>query len=408
MPFFLFMLLSGLSLLSATGLLSRVFGIPTRETLTIRTTRSKSEIRLDYVNADGKICLAADRGYATQIRTQDTEGRNILQAYYDENGEPAVLSGGYHAIRREYNSEGQNDRITYLGTEMQPMTVTGGYVTIIRSYNAEGKAETDTYRDADGNPVSRTGGYYGYRRTYDSEGRIASVTYLDAEGNPVNNRYGYATEERTYDEEGKLLQRRYFGVDGEPTAAGRMQYGVQYEDGNAVYLDEDGNTTARLDNYLLTNPLTVILSAVILLLLCLAVRGRGRTALLILYIGFIGYMTLANRNTAGGTVSLIPFASYRRFFTSRSIRQQILNNIWLFIPLGFLLGKGRGGKRTWLIPIALSVAIEFLQYVLKIGHCETDDVISNGIGGLIGMGLAMPWLKARRTDENSNFLLNRN
>ena len=43
--------------------------------------------------------------------------------------------------------------------------------------------------------------------------------------------------------------------------------------------------------------------------------------------------------------------------------------------------------RRALVPAGLSILIELLQYVFKIGHCDIDDVISNTIGGLIGIGL---------------------
>ena len=383
----LVLILAGITFLSASGQFDRIFGIPTAGTLTMRKTTTETEIRRDYVDAEGKIRFAADKGYATEKRTLNEKGKNVLQAYYDENGEPAVLARGYHAIAREYNEKGQNDRITYLDTELQPVNIDDGYATVLRTYNAQGKAETDTYQDAEGRTVPKTAGYYGYRREYDEEGRLSRISYLNPGGKPANQSKGYAVETRTYDEDGKLLQRRFFDEDGQPATIGRMQYGVQYDDGKAVYLDEEGNTVRRLDNYLFSHPVTVILAAAALILLGTMLPEKGRIALLVLYIGFIVYMTIVYREAGGRSTHLIPFSSYRRFFANRSTRQEILNNIWLFVPLGFLLRKTAKGKWIWLAPAALSVLIEAVQYVFGIGCCEIDDVISNGLGGIIGIGL---------------------
>lgn len=381
-----------ISVLTASGQFNKVFGILTSNNLNLKISKTEMEEQRDYVDADRKIRFAANKGYATEIRRLDENRRNMLQAYYDENGEPVVTESGYHAIRREYNDKGQNNKIMYLDIEMRPVTVNGGYAAILRTYNAAGKAETDTYLDAEGKIVQRTNGYYGYRREYDVDGRVSRITYLDADGKTVNRREGYAVETRTYNGKGSLLQRRYFDQNGEPTSIGRMQYGIQYEDGKAFYLDEDGNTMRRLDNYLFRNPLIVILSAAMLILLGMIVPEKGRSVLFILYTGFIVYMTLVYREATNGTMSLIPFASYRRLFVNARTRQQILNNIWLFVPFGFLLQRTWKGKWNWLVPVVLSGLIELTQYVFKIGYCEIDDVISNVIGGMIGIGLGSIYL----------------
>lgn len=58
----------------------------------------------------------------------------------------------------------------------------------------------------------------------------------------------------------------------------------------------------------------------------------------------------------------------------------IIQNIVLFIPLGFLVG----GKRAIIIGLLLTIGIEITQYVFKLGYCEVDDVINNTIGVVVG------------------------
>ena len=58
----------------------------------------------------------------------------------------------------------------------------------------------------------------------------------------------------------------------------------------------------------------------------------------------------------------------------------IIQNILLFIPLGFLIG----GKRGIIAGVLLSIGIELTQYIAVLGYCELDDVLNNTIGAAIG------------------------
>ena len=65
-------------------------------------------------------------------------------------------------------------------------------------------------------------------------------------------------------------------------------------------------------------------------------------------------------------------------------------NVLLFMPIGFLSGCGLQGmtfKKALFLGGGFSVFIELLQFVFKKGFCETDDVIHNVLGCLIGYGL---------------------
>jgi glycopeptide antibiotics resistance protein len=65
-------------------------------------------------------------------------------------------------------------------------------------------------------------------------------------------------------------------------------------------------------------------------------------------------------------------------------------NVVAFMPVGFLLGstfrKKRWGKVV-LIGLCISSSIEMLQFVLKKGFSEVDDVMHNILGCMIGYGL---------------------
>ncbi|MBR0162528.1 MAG: VanZ family protein [Oscillospiraceae bacterium] len=423
-------------------------GLPS-SSLRTQKTEDGNTIRTDYVDANGKLSYATDKHYASVIRTYE-DGRVILEQYFDAEGKPALQTLGHCAVSHFYTYDGLAEVITYLDQDGQAVITSSGYQAIHRTYNDSRLAETDTYyieeeqvRNAYGyysrlreydekkrvreiryydengqltfhkngyaiitrthneagrteyefyfdtqeEPVAVYSGYYGLYREYDKSGRTTLTTYLDAEGLPMDDSKGYATVTRTYAEDGSVASVRYFSAEGTPVTIGRGQYGVEYVNGRGVYLDEDGEPIFRLDNYLNTHPMIVLAAGVILTVIAVLTRKRGRLAFLIFYLLFITVMTVWYRESGAPKIQLELFWSYRQFVSSKLLRQNILNNIWLFVPLGAALFCPEHRLR-WLWAVALSVLIEAVQALTGIGLCEIDDVISNGLGAIIGFGFA--------------------
>ena len=69
--------------------------------------------------------------------------------------------------------------------------------------------------------------------------------------------------------------------------------------------------------------------------------------------------------------------------------EDLLLNIILFIPLGFLLPyiwPKLNGRKTVLMAFVISVTIETTQYIAHWGCLEVDDIINNTLGACIGYG----------------------
>ena len=88
--------------------------------------------------------------------------------------------------------------------------------------------------------------------------------------------------------------------------------------------------------------------------------------------------------------NLMPFWSYWDYgghdYLMEMLGENILN-VLLFVPIGFLAGCGLRGmtlKKALILGGGLSVIIELLQFIFKKGFCETDDVIHNVLGCIIG------------------------
>ena len=111
----------------------------------------------------------------------------------------------------------------------------------------------------------------------------------------------------------------------------------------------------------------------------------------------------ASEGVAGHNFNL--FWSYEAIKNGREdlIAENIMN-VLVFVPVGILLASLVSGKRAWLITLitglCISVSIETLQFLLKRGFSEFDDVMHNTLGYLIGFMVVAVikgiWLSRRR------------
>lgn len=68
---------------------------------------------------------------------------------------------------------------------------------------------------------------------------------------------------------------------------------------------------------------------------------------------------------------------------SKGLLVQIIVNIFMLVPLGFML-PFVNRKYPILIGIVCSLLVESMQYITKRGYFEIDDIVHNTIGILIG------------------------
>ena len=80
--------------------------------LTLKTTKIDAGTRHDYLDSEGNITLATDKGYASIIEKHISDRESIFQ-YLDENGVSIKLYGGYDTIYRTYTSAGKAETDTY-------------------------------------------------------------------------------------------------------------------------------------------------------------------------------------------------------------------------------------------------------------------------------------------------------
>jgi len=114
-------------------------------------------------------------------------------------------------------------------------------------------------------------------------------------------------------------------------------------------------------------------------------------------------------NLAGiRSINLIPFNGSAIVNGAIDV-SEIINNALIFIPLGIYAGLllRDGGFREKLLLIAgVSLSYEALQYILAIGRSDITDLISNCLGGIVGLLLyaAIGWLC--KTDTRTAICVN--
>lgn len=162
-----------------------------------------------------------------------------------------------------------------------------------------------------------------------------------------------------------------------------------------------------------------IIVAVVVMIVCmdrlLQKRVSARMYRPILWTVFVGYLasnlyfTIFSRPPSPEyRIELMPFASYGRiakpaqettesllngdlakfFLNSGNALQGIVLNVLLYFPLGYmllLLFPRLSNRHVITIALAATVSTELIQLIFKRGWCETDDLIHNTLGAVIGL-----------------------
>lgn len=114
--------------------------------------------------------------------------------------------------------------------------------------------------------------------------------------------------------------------------------------------------------------------------------GRAIASLLLIEYACILYCSTVVFRISGDVrkLEIIPFWSYSR----QDLMVENLMNVLAFIPVGLLSCFVFNRAKWWqalLIGLGLSLSIEVLQYALRRGFTEFDDVFHNTLGCLIGL-----------------------
>lgn len=126
----------------------------------------------------------------------------------------------------------------------------------------------------------------------------------------------------------------------------------------------------------------------------------GTVVFLIIYLLLLAYVCFWSEAYGRTEVqkiyhyNLIPFREIMRFYTYRElvgIEAFILNlfgNVLVFAPFGFMVPivnwRYRNIKKAAGLTFCLSMTIECIQLITRVGSFDVDDLILNTLGGILG------------------------
>ena len=297
-------------------------------------------------------------------------------------------------VHREYNAEDQNISMTFLDKNGHAVCISSDCAGVTYQRDENGTVVGEQYFDTDGNPARSLLGQYGELYQCNEQGYIGQITYLDADGNPAPTNAGYTILKRTYHRDGTADTDMFFDANGNPKALSKGQYGIKRSGKVNLLLERNGNVMLCVDNLLNGFPCMVVVFGCVVCLLMIVLPKSLSVVLTIVYVAFILYETLMFRESGDTRTNFALFSYAGKFLKEQSVRVGVINNIWLFIPLGTGLYRWFQKKWVLLIPFVMSVAIETTQYVTGLGIAELDDVFGNTMGGWIGVLVAyiiMQW-----------------
>ena len=137
-------------------------------------------------------------------------------------------------------------------------------------------------------------------------------------------------------------------------------------------------------------------------------RGISYIVTIVSIISII-YMTILSRTpTDVGEVHLIPLHSLVLGEKQAELFRTMLMNVLLFVPLGlgvtytFHLSINKVVAYSIIFSFILSITIEFLQYILRLGCAEVDDILCNTLGGAIGTLSYCLTIRIERRGKNTS------
>lgn len=148
-------------------------------------------------------------------------------------------------------------------------------------------------------------------------------------------------------------------------------------------------------NYLLFTLVIVLLVSGILVVSTRKIEHKGRKLGLIMFIEYfillycITFFLRPIQEKSSFNFQLL--WSYKAFNDGvNAVMAEKLLNIVVFVPVGLLIGiafKKTGWLQVFIMTTMLSVSIELMQFLLRRGFAETDDVLHNVAGSLVGFGI---------------------
>ena len=136
----------------------------------------------------------------------------------------------------------------------------------------------------------------------------------------------------------------------------------------------------------------------------------GLWSIFLIYMITVLMATIGDRISGYESINLHFFSSYKEAYNTFSLGEwrNIILNILMFVPIGFILPLLIKKCETWyityLVGLGTTLFIEILQLITKRGVFEIDDIINNTLGCTVGYGIVMiimAFFKRKRANQKA-------
>jgi len=122
---------------------------------------------------------------------------------------------------------------------------------------------------------------------------------------------------------------------------------------------------------------------------------------ILIYFLFFADMLGRTLGTTNYRYNLTPFKEIRRFIVysgqlgASSVFTNLIGNVLAFVPFGIFLPVLSNNRlkfyQVTIFTFGLTLSIELIQLISKVGICDVDDMILNTLGGIIGYLMFFVW-----------------
>ena len=190
--------------------------IPATGEITARNTEENGKVTETVWLDDNGNPAAGPEGYARVRYTYKRE--ETIEKYFDTDGQPFQVSGGYYGKRVMRDGRGNVTEIEYLDEQGNRTLNRKGYALVGITYYWFGVVRTITYYGMNKKAVMVPSLGYASVYTEYSNKTMTSRTFRDTKGNPVDCADGYAVVKQKVDKRFRVLSTRYDHADGKPAA----------------------------------------------------------------------------------------------------------------------------------------------------------------------------------------------
>ena len=215
-------------------------------------TKFNKVVRRTWVDEAGQTAMAPE-GFATM--TCSYSGATVTEKYYDLEGNPAQMPGGYYGQVLTYGNKHRLEEIVYLDENWDRAECAAGYARIRMTYTSAGRITSVSYYDQTNTLVRVPSfGYAQIRNEYRGT-TLTKTSYLDENKKPVDTPLGYAVMVQSVNKSNKVTGIRYEHADGssavcaEGWAVMKRELDKKNREVSVKYYDASGRLTDRGTGY---------------------------------------------------------------------------------------------------------------------------------------------------------------